>query len=290
MPARIRIFDGPDKGAETLLTTGEVSIGRGVGCQFVVTDEAFDGRLRVYFENGTYWAANRTEQDALVWTSNQHAGGQTSAPFPAGSKQVWHHGDYIQMTDQTTLVLTVETAGDDIEEDASTGAIVVTRQRTPEDERKARNKSQLLITVVCAAAAVILFAQPPTEDGPVTQTRTDTVKKFDAVTADLEKLRDNPKYARSALIAHGLIRDARLDEVSDRGTAAFDGYSQARDELDRALGDRPTDDRREEPPPAAPPPTPADTDPAAAALRAARDFTADRLVFLARTATAPRAR
>ena len=114
------------------------------------------------------------------------------------------------------------------------------------------------------------------------------MKKFDAVTADLEKLRDDPKYARSALIAHGLIRDARLDEVSDRSTTAFDGYSQARDELDRALGDRPTDDRREEPPAAAPPP--ADTDPAVAALRAARDFTADRLVFLARTATVPRAR
>lgn len=279
MPARISIIEGPDKGAQTVLKTGEVSIGRGAGCQFVVKDEAFDGQLRVYFENGTYWAMNRTEQAVLVWTDNRHAGGQTYSELAPGGRQVWHSGDTIQMTERTYVQLTVEAADEDADDDDTPGGgpVVVTRQRTPEEEKKARDRFRLVTTALCGTVAVVLFMQPAADEGPVVQTRGQVSKKFDEVTADLEALQDNAKYRRSAKIARDLLRDARLDEGCDRGAAAYDEYTQARDELDRAIGDRPTDDRRDDPPPVA-----ADADPALKALQAAREFATERLVVLAR--------
>ncbi len=284
MPARIRITHGPDKGHETVLTAGEVRIGRGAGCQFVVTDEGFNGQLRVYFQGTTYWVSNETEGTANVIALNPQTKQFDVVDFPPGSKRVWNHGFQIQPTNSTKLVLTVEEADGDPDADGGDGGgVVVTRARTPEEEKKARDKLYMIVTGLCLPLALLLFVQPPADSGPVVQTRGQVSREFDAVSKDLEALKDHPKYGRSAAVVRGRIRDARLDEVGDRPKAAYDGYQQARDELDRALGDRPSDDGR--PAPAA---DPDPTDDAVRTLRAAREFAAARLVLLGRAATRPR--
>lgn len=280
MPANISITDGPDKGMATLLRTGEVNIGRGAGCQFVVSDEGFDGQLRVSFENGTYWATNRTEHVVYVWTDNRHTGKATYTELAPGGRQVWHSGDSIQMTDRTTLLLTVEAAGEDDREQVIAGGggpVVVTRQLTPEQERKARDRRNLIVTLLCVPITILLFAQPNQDDAGPTQSKREVETEFEKVVKDLAELDTNREHRRPARIARKLIQDARMDEAGDYPYRAIDQYAQARDTLDRALGEQPTDDRRDAPPT---PTADADSDPARTTLRAARDFTVARLVEL----------
>ncbi len=246
MPARIRIVKGPDQGSETVLTTGEVRIGRGAGCQFVVSDEMFNGQLRVFFQGATYWVSNETESKAYVIALNPLTRKYEATDFPSGSKRVWDHEYQIQPTANTVLALTVEEApeGSTEDDDDDSGRVVVTRTRTPAEEKKARDRLYMIIAGLCAPLAVLLFLQPSADSGPSVETPMQVSKRFDRVIEELAKLKSHPRHGRSVAMAGGLIRDARLDEISDRPIAAASGYQQARDELDRALGDRPTDDRR----------------------------------------------
>ena len=280
MPARIRITKGPDQGAETVLTTGEVRIGRGAGCQFVVTDEMFNGQLRVYFQGATYWVSNETDSKAYVIALNPLSRKYEATDFPPGSKRVWDHEYQIQPTANTVLTLSVEEApeGSADEDDDGDGDVVVTRTKTPAEEKRARDRLYLIVAALCAPLALLLFLQPSADSGPPTETRSQVSKRFDRVSEDLAKWKSHPKHGRSAAMVDGLIRDARLDEVSDRPASASDAYQRARDELDRALGDRPSDDRRTDPDA-----FPADTvDPAEKSFRSAREFASDRLVVLGR--------
>lgn len=270
MPARIRILSGPDEGSETVLHTGEVRIGRGVGCKFQVRDGQFNGHLRVFFRGATYWVANETGSAGWVIAPNDEA-----TSFAAGEERVWDNGYRIQPTANTLIVLQVEeAAGGGDGEPGPDQDVVVTRVRTPAEEKKARDRLYLIVTAMTAPLAVVLFMQPSVDSGPAAPTRNEVARRFDAVMADLDTVTTHRQYGRSAAMVRGLIQDARREEVASRPAEASAGYQQARDELDRALGDRPSDDRRSDP--AAVPPA----DPAADVLRAARAFAADRLVQL----------
>lgn len=280
MPARIQVLAGPDKGTETTVATREVRIGRG-NCNFQLHDDQINGQLRVNFEGATYRVANETELDAYWMTLDPDTGHRKLAGhLKANATAIWRDGYLLQPSANTILQLTVEHAagpprGADDEGDEE--EVAVTRGRTPEEEKKARDRMYLLVTLLCAPVAIFLFLQPSQRGGgPPGATPAQVSQRFDKVSQDLDQdeLKRHRAYGRSVVLARAHLRDARLDEVSDRPQAAYDKYRMARDELDRALGDLPSDNAKATADPA---------DPAVPVLRAARDFIAERLVALARS-------
>jgi hypothetical protein len=101
MAVRIIIEKGPDQGkALQLDARAEMRIGRGPGNHLMVQDPTWQGALRVSFSQGVCKVTNQTPTTIYL-------GGKV---FPPGEQRTWFHGESLQPTAQSLLVLYVEDA------------------------------------------------------------------------------------------------------------------------------------------------------------------------------------
>ncbi|HEY7314775.1 MAG TPA: hypothetical protein VH643_35835 [Gemmataceae bacterium] len=245
MTVRIVVAKGPDQGKSCPLDArGETRIGRGPGNHLMVQDPAWQGSLRVSFSQGVCKVSNQTPTTIYL-------GGK---PFPPGEQRPWFHGESLQPTAQTLLVLSVEDA-------AKAGA-----------EGKAgaaqRKKIQLAIILLCLPVAALLFLTPTSTPPGVEEARTpeqaqSVSRKLETELQELQARADSAEIAAKIL---ALLKEARFEQVRAHPAQAFKLYHRLRQEVETDLG-TPVDPR----------PLP---DELAQTLRRVRDFVNQQLIEL----------
>ena len=210
MAVRIVIEKGPDKGKSLVLDArAEMRIGRGPGNHLMVQDPAWQGALRVSFRQGVCKVANQTPTTIYL-------GGKALGP---SEQRAWFHGESVQPTAQTLLVLYVEDPSQ---------AGVKTKAASA-----ASKTMQLVIILVCLPAAGLLFFAPgpPGDEGP--QTPEQRQREYQRLETQLQERADSAEAAKRVLT---LLREARFEQVRAHPAQAFKLYHRVREEMEMDLG------------------------------------------------------
>jgi hypothetical protein len=213
MAVRIVVEKGPDQGkAMALDTRAEMRIGRGPGNHLMVQDPAWQGSLRVSFNQGVCKVTNQTPTTIYL-------GGKT---FPPGEQRAWFHGESLQPTAQTLLMLYVEDAG-----------------KTATDSKAASKKRktlQLAIILMCLPVAALAFFSP-TPDGPQEPRTPEQMRQqFELLESQLQELQKSPDGGEAARRIMARLREARFEQLREHPARAFRMYHQVREEVDAELG------------------------------------------------------
>jgi hypothetical protein len=243
MAVRIVVEKGPDRGKALVLDArAEMRIGRGPGNHLMVQDPAWQGALRVSFSQGVCKVTNQTP-------STIYLGGKT---FPPGEQRAWFHGEALQPTAQTLLVLYVEDAAK-----ADAGA------KAPSAARKT---IQLVMILLCLPVAALLFFMPTPTDSQGPRTPEEVQQEYRRLEARLQVLQDRADGGEAAGRVLVRLKEARFEQQRGHPAQAFQLYHRVRAEVEADLGTPP--DLR---------PLPDDV---AGTLREVRDFVNQRLIEL----------
>lgn len=242
MAVRIVVEKGPDKGQSILLDARtEVRIGRGPGNHLMVQDPAWQGTLRVSFSQGVCKVTNQTPTTIYL-------GEKTFAP---GEKRAWFHGESLQPTAQTLLILYID--------DPSKAAAAAGPSRS-------RKMIQLAVILLCLPVAVILLLLPSTPDADQARTPEAMQKEYRRLEGRLQELQEEANGGEAAGRVLTLLKEARFEQLRKHPTRAFVLYHRVREEVEADLGG-PNDPR----------PLP---DEVAKTLREVRDFVNRELIQL----------
>lgn len=241
MAVRIVVEKGPDKGKSILLEARtEARIGRGPGNHLMVQDPAWQGTLRVAFSQGVCKVANQTPTTIYL-------GEKT---FPPGEQRAWFHGESLQPTAQTLLMLYVEDAGQ--------AAVAATPSRS-------RKTMQLVIILLCLPLAAVLFLLPSSPDADHIRTPEQTQKEYQRLEGSLRGLQEEGGEEAAGRVLT-LLKEARFEQMRKHPAQAFARYHRVREEVETALNA-----------PLNPRPLPDDV---AKTLRDVRDFVNQQLIEL----------
>ena len=137
MAVQIIVEKGPDQGkALELDARAEMRIGRGPGNHLMIQDPTWQGALRVSFSQGVCKVTNQTPTTIYL-------GGKI---FPPGERRAWFHGESLQPTAQSLLVLYVEDAAK-VAGDAKKGS-------------GSKKSVQLTVIFLCVLVAGLLSITP----------------------------------------------------------------------------------------------------------------------------------
>jgi hypothetical protein len=213
MAVRIVIEKGPDQGKVLELDArAEMRIGRGPGNHLMVQDPAWQGALRVAFSQGVCKVTNQTPTTIYL-------GGKT---FPPGEQRAWFHGESLQPTAQSLLVLYIEDASK-----AAPGA---------KSGSSSRKTMQITVISLCVLAAVLLFLAPKPEGADEARTPEQLNKEYLRLESKLRELRGQAQAGDVADRVWTRIREARFEQQRGRPTEAYRLYQRARAEVDTDLG------------------------------------------------------
>jgi hypothetical protein len=213
MAVRIVVEKGPDQGKALVLDTrAEMRIGRGPGNHLMVQDPNWQGSLRVSFKQGVCKVTNQTPTTIYL-------GGKT---FPPGEQRAWFHGESLQPTAQTLLVLYVEDANK-----------ATAEKKTPSGSRKAM---QLAIILLCLPVAALLFfaPSPQSTDEPLTADQRGT--QYQRLERELQELRGNAAAGGAAGRILTLLKEARFEQQRGHVAQAYTLYLRVREEVETDLG------------------------------------------------------
>lgn len=211
MAVRIVIDKGPDKGKSLLLDArAEMRIGRGPGNHLAVQDPAWQGMLRVSFSQGVCKVVNQTPTTIYL-------GGKTFAP---GDQRAWFHGESLQPTAQSLLILYIE-------DTVSAGAA---------EAPPAKKRLQLAIILICLPLAGLLFVLPstPSADGP--RSPEDQQKEYSRLVERLRILQEDADGGEAAARVLTLLKEARLQQLRKHPSQAFALYHRVRAEAESGIG------------------------------------------------------
>jgi hypothetical protein len=214
MAVRIIIEKGPDKGkALQLDARAEMRIGRGPGNHLMVQDPTWQGSLRVSFIQGVCKVTNQTPTTIYL-------GGKI---FPPGEQRAWFHGESLQPTAQSLLVLYVENA-----------ARVAGEAKRGGGSRKAM---QLTVIFLCVLVAGLLSIAPTAPPG-TEELRTPEQKQraYQRLEAQLQELQERAEIRGMANRVLTLLREARFEQVRAHPAQAFKLYHRIRAEVETDLG------------------------------------------------------
>jgi hypothetical protein len=214
MAVRIVIEKGPDRGKSYALDTrAEMRIGRGPGNHLMVQDPAWQGALRVSFSQGVCKVTNQTPTTIYL-------GGKT---FPPAEQRAWFHGESLQPTAQTLLVLYVE-------DPSKAGAETKVGSAT-------RKTMQLTVILLCLPVAGLLFfapTSPPSVEEP--RTLEQMQREYQRLETQLQGLQERADGAEAAKRVLALLKEARFEQVRARAVQAFMLYHRVREEVETDLG------------------------------------------------------
>jgi hypothetical protein len=241
MSVRVVVDAGPDKGKALALDARvEARIGRGPGNHLMVQDPTWQGTLRVSFGQGVCKVGNHTPNTIYL-------GGKTFAP---GEQRAWFHGESLQPTPQTLLILYID---DGVRTDAAPSS------------SKSSKTIQLVIVLLCLPVAGLLFLMPSNPGADQTQSPEERQKQYRRLEARLNELRDGEGGEAAARVLT-LLKEARFQQLRKHPKQAFAFYQRVRAEIEADLGG-PLDAR----------PLPQEV---AKTLREARDFVNQELIDL----------
>lgn len=208
MAVRIVVEKGPDKGKSILLETrAEVRIGRGPGNHLMMQDPAWQGTLRVVFAQGVCKVTNQT-------STTVYLGEKTFTP---GEQRPWFHGESLQPTAQTLLVLYVDDAN---------------KSETAEGSSQARKRMQLAIVLVCLPVAVVLFLLPSGPDANQARTPEAVQKEYRRLEGRLQELHEEADGGEAAGRVLALLKEARFEQQRKHPARAFALYHRVREEIE----------------------------------------------------------
>jgi hypothetical protein len=212
MAVRIVVERGPDKGKSVVVDArSETRIGPGPGSHLMIQDPSWQGTLRVSFRQGVCKVTNQTPTTIYL-------GGKTFAP---GEQRTWFHGEMLQPTAQTLLVLAVG----DTDEAAGTPG-----------RSAARKKVQLLIILVCLPLAAALFFLPSASDPGEQRSPAEVQKEYEQLTRQLQQMQERNDVGGMARRALRLLRQARFEQMRAHPKQADQLYRQLREEVEADLG------------------------------------------------------
>ncbi len=222
MAARIEIVNGPARGWNYRLRSGEVRVGRGAGNHIRVDDPAWpDGCLRVQHVQAGYLVTNQMPHPVFL----------DGEVLPEGEQRTWYHGARLQPTASTVLVLYADEAADS--DEPARGVVAV----APEKAAAAPRWPQYLLGGSVLFVVLLALAVGPSEGaGP-------GEADYRAVKEQLGELKRDGRHERRAERVEALLADARLYEGRKQPRTALARYLEARAELDglRAAGAAPED-------------------------------------------------
>ena len=101
MPARIVVEEGPDKGRTFVISdrATEVRLGRGPGMTISFTDPSWQGTIRITPRKAGYVVTN--DMTGAIYLGD--------GELPRGQERTWYHGEQLQPTPETVLILLNET-------------------------------------------------------------------------------------------------------------------------------------------------------------------------------------
>jgi hypothetical protein len=214
MAVRIIIEKGPDQGKTLQLDArAEMRIGRAPGNHLMVQDPTWQGTLRVSFSQGVCKVTNQTPTTIYL-------GGKI---FPPGEQRAWFHGESLQPTAQSLLVLYVENAA----------------RVTGEAKRGGSSRKAMQITVIflCVLVAGLLSIGPPAPPG-AEELRTPEQKQraYQRLETQLQELQERVDGTGMAKRVLTLLREARFEQVRANPAQAFKLYHRIREEVETNLG------------------------------------------------------
>lgn len=245
MTVRIVVAKGPDQGKSCPLDTrAETRIGRGPGNHLMLQDPEWQGSLRISFSQGVCKVSNQTP-------STIYLGGK---PFPSGEQRPWFHGESLQPTAQTLLIL----SGEDADKAGVEGKAGAAR----------RKKIQLAVILLCVPVAALLFLMPTSTPPGVEEARTPEQVQlaYRKLETELQELQGRADSADIAAKVLAMLKDAHLEQVRAHPAQAFKLYHRLRGEVETDL-ETPVDPR----------PLP---DELVQVLRRVRDFVNQQLIAL----------
>lgn len=209
MAVRIVIENGPDKGKSLVLDArADVRIGRGPGNHLMVQDPAWQGTLRVSISQGVCKVTNQTPTTMYLGEK----------PFTPGEQRAWFHGESLQPTAQTLLVLYID--------DQTKAA-----DSRPSGSRKTM---QLIVILMCLPLAAVLFLLPSGPGPEQPRTPEEMQKGYRNLETKLTELQNDEggEVARSVV---ALLKEARFQQLRKHSAQAFVGYHRVRAEVESAL-------------------------------------------------------
>jgi hypothetical protein len=214
MAVRILIEKGPDQGkALQLDARAEMRIGRGPGNHLMVQDPAWQGTLRVSFSQGVCKVTNQTPTTIYL-------GGKV---FPPGEQRAWFHGESLQPTGQSLLVLYVEDAGKAAGEAKSVSG--------------SRKTIQLTVIGLCVLGAGLLSIAPSgPPGGEELRTPEQKQRAYQRLETQLQELQQRADSAAVAKRVLTLLKEARFEQVRSHSAEAFKHYHRVRAEVEADLG------------------------------------------------------
>ena len=213
MAMRIVVEKGPDQGKELQLDTrAEMRIGRGPGNHLTVLDPAWQGALRVAFSQGVCKVTNQT-------TTTIYLGGKT---FPPGEQRAWFHGESLQPTAQSLLVLYVEDAGKTASK--------------PKTGGPARKTMQMTVILLCLLVAVFVYFMPAQQGAEEPRTPEQMDREYQRLVTRLQELSEQADGGEMAGRTLTRLKEARFEQKRNHRLQAFKLYQRARQEVDADLG------------------------------------------------------
>jgi hypothetical protein len=214
MAVRILIEKGPDQGkALQLDARAEMRIGRGPGNHLMVKDPTWQGAVRVSFSQGVCKVTNQTPTTIYLG----------SKIFPPGEQRTWFHGESLQPTAQSLLVLYVEGAAN-LAGEAKRGS----------GSRKAMQLTVIFLCVLVAGLLSIAPAAPPgAEELRTPEQKQRAYQRLEAELQELQEQADGTGMAKRVL---RLLREARFEQVRAHPAQAFKLYHRIREEVETDLG------------------------------------------------------
>jgi hypothetical protein len=210
MAVRIVVENGPDKGKSLVLDArADVRIGRGPGNHLMVQDPAWQGTLRVSINQGVCKVTNQSP-------TTMYLGEKTFTP---GEQRAWFHGESLQPTAQTLLVLYI----DDPTKAAATRP------------SKSRKTLQLIVILVCLPLAAVLFLLPTDPGTEQPRTPEEMQQEYRRLETKLGELQDDAEGGEAAKKVVALLKEARFQQTRKHPAQAFVCYHRVRAEVESTL-------------------------------------------------------
>jgi hypothetical protein len=213
MAVRIVVERGPDQGKALVLDTrAEMRIGRGPGNHLMVQDPAWQGALRVSFKQGVCKVTNQTPTTIYL-------GGKT---FPPGEQRAWFHGESLQPTAQSLLVLYVEDANKAAAEAKTTSG--------------SKKTMQLAVILICLPVAAFLFFAPAPQNPDEPLTADQLNQGYQRLETRLQELRGHTVSGEAIGRILTLMKEARFEQQRGHLSQAYWLYVRVREEVETDLG------------------------------------------------------
>jgi hypothetical protein len=226
MAARVEVIAGPDRGWTFDFACADVRVGREGDPHVRLSDPDWpDGSVRIQLRRGGYLLTNCLPHPIFL----------DGRPVPPSAPRNCYHGATLQPTPNTVLRFLITSDGAGL---SSTAGITSNPPSVPKPSRVGRTVCGFVFVLTLAAYFFLTRTQPFDPETAEVHKRT--------LTAQLERLRDDPQAEAVARRTSRTFTDAVYEEAVGHRARAHALYQEARTGLGRLL-DRPGLDEENRP-------------------------------------------